>query len=117
MRESQDERRTESRRDLVRPCKLYDPLTRKYVAGTTWNVSCEGALIELPRARDLQPGDQVYLGVAWKRREGVLPRMSMIKGEVVRTALSPQQHTLAALRLHEPLALPLERKRSYHRAA
>jgi hypothetical protein len=111
------ERRTEPRTDLSRPCKLFDPRSGKYVAATTCNVSGQGLLIDVPREIPLRRGDRIYLGVAWKRREAVLERNLMLSAQVLRTSVTPDSHTLAALQLDEEIIPPLEQKRPYCRAA
>ena len=67
------ERRAHERIWLARPCKVYDPALRRYLAGTTCNLSASGAFFQVNRKIDHHPGDRLYLGIALKRRQGILP--------------------------------------------
>jgi hypothetical protein len=102
------ERREFERLDLQRPCKLYDPASRKYLGGQTRNVSGGGALVELSRPLRLEPGSTVHLGVAYRRRDAVLHGREMIEGRVVRSLHGPET-SIVAVRYAEPIeqAAPL----------
>ena len=102
------ERREHPRVELTRPCKIYDPRSRRYVAGTTWNVSRQGVLVELKRPLPLVPGDRLFVGLAMRRREAVLCRSEMIPGAVVRSVLTADDHTVVALQLAEPLSIQVD---------
>ncbi|MHC5001538.1 MAG: PilZ domain-containing protein [Planctomycetota bacterium] len=99
------ERRQQPRIEYVRPCKVYDPRSRRYVAGSTWNVSRGGILVELKRPLPLVPGDRLFVGLATRRRDAVICRSEMLPGSVVRSAMTPNDHTVVALALGEPLEL------------
>jgi hypothetical protein len=99
------ERRAEPRIPLVRPCKAYDPRSRRYVSGTTWNVSRRGVLFELDRPVPLRSGDHLYIGVAYRRREGVLCRGEMLPGRVTRALMTADDRTVVAIELDEPIAI------------
>lgn len=97
------ERRRQPRIEFVRPCKVYDARSRRYIAGRTWNVSHEGVLVELHGPVPLVPGDELHVGVAARRREAVLCRREMLAGRVVRAAMTADDRTVVALRLRQPL--------------
>jgi hypothetical protein len=78
------ERRTHARVKLERPCKLYLPHVGKYVAGSTWNLSAGGVLLQLYLPAGIAPGDRLYVGIALKRRQAVLTAGEMIEAEVIR---------------------------------
>jgi len=102
------ERREYERLDLQRPCKLYDPASRKYLGGQTRNVSGGGALCELSRRLPLELGATVHLGVAYRRRDAVLHGREMLEGRVVRALHGPAT-SLVAVQFAEPIehAVPL----------
>ena len=81
------DRRAHERTNLARPCKLFDPRSGKYVPGTVWNLSDGGALIEVNRPICPVLGELLYLGIAMKRRQGILLRAEMCPARLVR---SPQ---------------------------
>ncbi|MEE8508067.1 MAG: PilZ domain-containing protein [Myxococcota bacterium] len=94
----QDERRVHARVSLTRPCKLYDPRLRKYVAGLTWNLSSSGAFLEVDRPLALSPGDHLFLGIAMKRRQGVLASTDMLEVEILRSMQATGNRTAMAIR-------------------
>ncbi len=79
------DRRAHERTNLARPCKLFDPRSGKYLPGTVWNLSDGGALIEVNRPICPELGDPLYLGIALKRRQGILPRDDMFPARVIRS--------------------------------
>ncbi len=79
------DRRAHERVNLADPCKLFDPRSGKYVPGTVWNLSGGGALIEVNRPICPELGKPLYLGIALKRRQGILLRDEMSPARVVRS--------------------------------
>ena len=98
------ERRSEPRHDLQRPCKVWDPRSGKYHTGSTRNVSRSGMLLEIDRPLWLASGDEIFVGVAARRRDSVLLRREMAEAQVVRTALTPTDRTVIAIRGSSPFA-------------
>ncbi len=82
------DRRSHERTNLARPCKLFDPRSGKYIPGTVWNLSDGGALLEVNRPMRAEEGDSFYLGIAVKRRQGLLQRDEMFRARVVRSQQS-----------------------------
>jgi hypothetical protein len=104
------ERRRQERLPLVRPCKIYEPRSEKYLNAITENLSTGGALLTIMRPLDLRPGDLVHVGVALKRRQAVIPANEMIASRVVRCLHNSEGHcTLAVIfdtaAVEQPLAL------------
>ena len=84
------DRRSHERTNLARPCKLFDPRSGKYIPGTVWNLSDGGALLEVNRPIHAEEGDSFYLGIAVKRRQGMLHRDEMFLARVVRSQASAE---------------------------
>ena len=97
------ERRDWHRIPLTRPCKVYNPRTGKYIAGTTRDLSGGGLMMHLVRRPDAEPGDRLYVAVAQKRRQPLIRAEEMIEAEVVRSLSSTSGETGVALRfVHAP---------------
>jgi len=78
------DRRSHKRTNLAQPCKLFDPKSGK------WNLSDGGALLEVTRPIRAEEGDSFYLGIAVKRRQGMLHRDEMFLARVVRSQESAE---------------------------
>ena len=97
------ERRDWHRISLSRPCKVFNPRTGKYIAGTTRDLSGGGLLLNLQRRPDAEPGDRLYVAVAQKRRQPLISADEMIESKVVRTLSLTSGETGLALRFaHVP---------------
>ncbi|MHC4107814.1 MAG: PilZ domain-containing protein [Planctomycetota bacterium] len=92
------DRRAHERIWLARPCKVYDPALRRYLPGTTRNLSTRGAFIQVNRRIDHHPGDRLYLGIALKRRQGILPAADMHEVAVVWSSQTTDGRTGLAVR-------------------
>lgn len=101
------ERRVTERIEIARPCKVYVPRMEKYFHGVTWNISECGVLIQLGRPITLELGQRVYVGIATKRRDGLLKSSEMIPAEVSRSFKTPSDSTAVALRFAAPIDLPI----------
>lgn len=99
------DRRTHPRLPLERPCKLHDPRTGKYLSGMTRDLSCGGLLIDVPRLTNLKDGDKVFVGVAIKRRQGLLLAKEMVEAIVTRTTSTVDDHTALAVRFDTQTAV------------
>lgn len=88
-----EERRAQPRVDLHRPCKVYEPRLGRYFPATTSNLSAGGMAIDLPRCLPLQPGDELLVGVAQKRRQMLLRTHEMIRVRVARAITAPDGTT------------------------
>lgn len=66
------------------PCKVYNPISGRYVPGETMDVSEGGAQVMLAWDTNLWPGQTLAIGVARKRRQSVIHSDSMFNATVVR---------------------------------
>ena len=98
------ERRNHARLKLQRPCKLYLPHVGKYVAGSTWNLSSGGVLLQLGLPVGIAPGDRLYVGIALKRRQAVLTAGEMLEAEVIRVDRTTEERVDVAARFIEEAA-------------
>jgi len=96
------ERREQDRLSLSRPVKIFDPKANRYIPGCTTNVSQSGALLNIPQPLLIKPGDTVYVGIALKRREGLLLSNEMIEAQVVRCLATEDDQTHLAVRFAVP---------------
>lgn len=97
------DRRIHSRLPLAQPCKIHDSHSGKYIAATTRDISMGGALIEVSRLVSLKPGDTLHLGVAMKRRQGLLRCNEMMKAQVTRSVQTVDDRTLLGLQFESQL--------------
>ena len=105
-----EERREDARITIRRPCKVYDPRSRKYVAGTTCNVSAGGMLLRLDRRIELDEGDRVFLAVSHRRRDGFMSSRDLVEVSVTRALAMTTGETVLAVRFPAPaddVGLPL----------
>ena len=92
------ERRVFERQNLERPCKLYIPRIGRYLAGSTWNLSAEGGLLQLDRPVPLEPGDRLFVGIALTRRQPIFCSADMMEAGVIRVL--PTDNDSVALAVH-----------------
>jgi c-di-GMP-binding flagellar brake protein YcgR len=95
------DRRRHPRVPVQRPCKIFDPNTGRYHSGTTRDLSTGGLLVDVPQLLDIHPGNGIHVGVAMKRRQGLLLAKEMIEAKVVRTMATVDDHTLLGLAFAE----------------
>ena len=79
------ERRFGARVNLSRKCKVFDPRSRRYIAGTTCDVGPGGMKLRLDRGSPFDRGDTVYIGIAPKRRVALIAADDLIEAKVVRS--------------------------------
>lgn len=103
-------RRAHERVNLADPCKLFDPRSGKYVPGTVWNLSDGGALIEVNRPICPELGELLYLGIAVKRRQGILLRDEMCPARVVRSQRTAHGRSMLGIQFTDRLteAIPIQ---------
>ena len=94
----QPDRRGQTRMSTVRPCKLFVPQTGKYVPATTCDLSAGGALVTVDRPLPLLPGERLFLGVAVRRRQGLLLSRDMNEAVVTRSLRAAGGPTTLAVR-------------------
>ncbi|MHC4414138.1 MAG: PilZ domain-containing protein [Planctomycetota bacterium] len=98
------ERRAHERLIIARPCKLYLPRVGKYLPGSTCNLSAGGALVEVERPLHVEPGAHLHVGIALKRRQGLLLAGEMLDAQVVRfeAEAGSAQRSAVAVRFSAP---------------
>ena len=105
------ERRAHPRVELRRPCKIYDPRSRKYVPAVTRNVSKSGAMIDTPRLMDVPEDTTLQVAIARDPGQSLLLTEQMVDAVVVRSSHSVGGRTTLGLRfleaaqLEEPMPL------------
>lgn len=77
------ERRRHERRDVIKPCKIYDPASRRFGPGTTQDLSAGGARVVVQWLRPLSVGDAVDVVVGWSSKP-LIPADAMARGRVAR---------------------------------
>ena len=92
------ERRACERLNLERSCKLYIPRIGKYLAGSTWNLCADGALLQLDRPVPLEPGDHLFVGIALTRRQPIFCSNDMMEAAITRVL--PTDNDSVALAVH-----------------
>lgn len=94
---AENEQRRDLRSELVRPCRIFDPRSGKYLHGTTCNLSLSGALIRIARPCTLRPGDTLHVGIALDDRQGFMQARDMFEATVVRAFGTPSGQTMVAI--------------------
>lgn len=88
------DRRETVRVSIRRPCKLYEPRGDRYAAGTTCDLSPQGAGITLDDPLPIEPGDVIRLGVAATRRQPLLQHDEMVEATVRHVLLTADDRTI-----------------------
>lgn len=104
---AENEQRRHHRSELVRPCRIFDPRSGKYLHGTTCNLSLGGALIRIARPCMLQPGDTLRVGIAMEDRQGFMQARDMFEATVVRALGTPSGQTMVAIQ-NDTATTPLQ---------
>ena len=89
---------------ISRSAKVYSPLTRRYYAASTIDMSRGGALISMSGPRTMMPGDSLEIAIAWDDRV-LIPQSSMMKAEVTHVVGRMGEHQAMGIRFTEELAL------------
>lgn len=99
-----NDRRRHIRHKVEAPCKIIEAKTGRAIPGATRDVSLSGLLVALRTPIELQAGDTVRIGVAW-RGQAVIDESSMSEARVTRVfpAFEGQQ-TIAIERVATPAA-------------
>ncbi len=97
----QDERRVHPRVAIEHPCKVYDPLSRRYFNGTTSNLSTHGIYLHVPRPLALRPGDTILVGVAVSEHQALIKAKEMVEVEIIRVLRTWDGGTALAVRVTE----------------
>jgi hypothetical protein len=78
------DRRRETRIPHEQPCKIYQPRDRRFVAGSTCNLSPGGAMVRLNQQLAMLPGETVRVGLGVRRTDSFLKLEEMVEAEVLR---------------------------------
>jgi hypothetical protein len=95
------ERRRFARRAVAMPCKVFRPLTRRYIGARTRDTSRGGALLEVDGPCPLAVGEAVRVGIAWTRGP-LIAEESLMEGMVVRVDGTGADRRGVAIRFGEP---------------
>lgn len=101
---SQPERRHTPRLAIDRPAKIYCPLTRRYYAARTLDVSRAGAMVSVTTPRTLRTGDEIDLAIEWNDR-AVIPQASMVRARITRIAARIGDHQAVGVQFAEDVSL------------
>lgn len=96
--EPRTDRRREARQAVTRPCKVRHAPTGRYLAAQTRDVSRLGTLLTIDCPREIRPGDQVDVLIAWDDR-GLLHEEEARSGTVVRVMQGPGQRQYVGVSL------------------
>ncbi|MCK4873717.1 MAG: PilZ domain-containing protein [Phycisphaerales bacterium] len=80
------DRRGTERMDLVRPAKILNCRSRKFIAAETCNLSQSGVLVKIDRSHPVSHGDELEVAIDWGRSPGLLGSEELVTGRVVRVA-------------------------------
>ncbi len=100
------DRRRHERHDVEKPCKVYDPASRRFAPGRTKNISRAGALVTIQWARPLSAGDPIDIVIAWSPRP-LLPADSMVRARVARTLASTGEVQVIAVEFDDDIEAAL----------
>lgn len=100
-----EDRRSHPRIAVERPCKIHDPRSGKYHAGTVLDLSAGGMMISINRDLSLMPGDLLYVGVAQKRRQVLLRTDEMMRTRVARFVGGPSGGWIIGVELLDQAAV------------
>jgi hypothetical protein len=98
------ERRRFTRHDVLRPCKVFDPVSMRFAPGHTQNISSGGALVTIQWGRQLSIGDPIDVVVGWSPKP-LLPADAMVKGRVRRTIAVAGEVQVVAVEFESPVQL------------
>lgn len=91
------------RLQTVRPCKIYEPRLDRYFLGTTSDIADSSILLTIPRPLELHENDELFLGVAQKRRQVLIQSQDMVRVRVIRSVRTTEGTTAVAVELCDPL--------------
>jgi hypothetical protein len=98
------ERRHTPRLLMDRRAKVYCPLTRRFYAARTLDVSRTGAMISVTTPRTLRVGDEIEVAIAWNDR-AVIPQSAMVKGIIMRVAARIGDHQALGIQFADEISL------------
>jgi hypothetical protein len=82
--------------------KVFHHPTRRYLPARTLDLSLGGSMLTVDTPRELKPGENIDLYVAW-HDEPILGSESMVAAKVVRTHSSDGYHQTVGVQFDAPL--------------
>ncbi|MBU6413880.1 MAG: PilZ domain-containing protein [Planctomycetes bacterium] len=98
------ERRHTPRIAVDRAAKVYCPLTRRYYAARTLDVSRAGAMMSISTPRTLRTGEELEVAICWDDR-AVIPQASMVKAQIARVAARIGDHQAVGVQFADEISL------------
>lgn len=98
----QVERRASRREPFSKPAKVFHPSSGKYWPGVTWDQSKQGMLIGVDAPRDLTPGEEIEVFIAWSER-GLLSRNESMKAQIRRVLKRTDGKQMIGIELAEEI--------------
>lgn len=81
-----NEQRQHARSNVSRPCKVFHRATGRYWPAVMWDLSMGGSLLAVDAPRELKPGEEIDLHIAWSART-LLSIRDGLPGQVRRVLL------------------------------
>lgn len=97
------ERRTSRRVPLSKAAKVFHPASGKYWPGVTWDQSDQGMLLGVDAPRDLTPGEEIEVFIAWGER-GLLSRSESMKAQIRRVLKRTDGKQMIGIELAEAMS-------------
>ena len=98
------ERRHTPRLAVDRPAKVFCPLTRRYYAARTLDVSRGGAMISISTPRTLRAGEVLDVAICWDER-AVIPQTSLVKAQISRVAARIGDHQAVGVQFADEISM------------
>jgi hypothetical protein len=95
------DRRRYSRHDILRPCKVFDPVSMRFAPGHTKNISQSGAVVLIQWGRHLSIGDAIDLVIGWSPKP-LLPADAMVRCRIARTIAATGEVQVVAVEFDHP---------------
>lgn len=100
------DRRRHERHDVLRPCKVFDPVSMRFAPGHTKNISRSGAAVIIQWGRHLSVGDPIDLVIGWSPKP-LLPADAMVRCRIARTIAQTGEVQVVAVEFDRPVELAL----------
>jgi len=85
-----------------KPAKVFHPASGKYWPGVTWDQSDQGMLLGVDAPRDLTPGEEIEVFIAWGER-GLLSRTESMKAQIRRVLKRTDGKQMIGIELAEAI--------------
>lgn len=95
------ERRIVGRLPITRRCKVFEPISRRYVAASTRDLSPGGMRLHLDASIPVESGDRLFVGLSALGPSDLLRQTDLHESRVVWVDQSSDGRTVVGLRLVE----------------